>query len=147
MKLKGRWYQTLYGPDGEVKDERAGDNVITEDGTSFVAAFLTSAAAAASTFTMNYVGIGTDATAEASSNTALGTELDRVLASTISNVTGSIYRLTATFPSGTTSAGAIVEYGVFDSTTGGTMLNRDVELEINKGTNDTLIVTTDITVS
>lgn len=146
MKLKGRWFVTLYGPDGEQKDYKEGDNVITSDGTSFVAAFLNSAAAAAATFTMNYIAIGTDATAENSSDTALGTELDRALA-TISNVTGSIYRLTATFACGTTSAGAIAEYGVFDSTTGGTMLSRDVESVINKGNNDDLVCVTEITIS
>jgi hypothetical protein len=146
MKLKGRWTQTLYGPDNEIKDQRAGDNVITESGTSFVAQFLVSAAAAASTFTMNYIAIGTDSTAEASSNTALGTELDRATA-TISFVSGSIYRMTATFACGSTSAGAIAEYGVFDSTTGGTMLSRDVESVINKGVNDDLVTVTEITIS
>jgi len=146
MKLKGRWYVTLYGPNNEVKDYKEGNNVITTDGTSFVAAFLNSAAAAAATFTMNYIGIGTDATAENSSDTALGTELDRALG-TMSNVAGSIYRITATFACGTTSAGAITEYGVFDSTTGGTMLSRDTESVINKGTNDDLVVVTEITVS
>lgn len=146
MKLRGRWYQTLYGPDGNVKDQKEGDNVITDDGTSFVAAFLNSAAASPSTFTMNFVGIGTNATPENSSDTALGTEVDRALG-TMSNVTGSIYRITASFLSGTTSAGNIVEYGVFDSTTGGTMLSREVEGIIAKGTNDDLVVVTEITVS
>lgn len=146
MKLVGRWYITLYGPDNEIKEYRQGKNVITEDGTSFVAAFLNSAAAAASTFTMNYIGIGTDSTAKASSNTALGVELDRALA-TMSNVTGSIYRMTATFACGATSAGAIAEYGVFDSTTGGTMLSRDTESVINKGVNDDLVVVQELTIS
>jgi len=111
-----------------------------------VAAFLASAAAAASTFTMQYIGIGTDATSATVSDTVLGAELERVQA-TVSNVSGAIYRLTASFPSGTTSAGAIVEYGVFDSSTGGTMLSRDVEAVINKGVNDDLIAITEITVS
>jgi len=146
VKLKGRWYVTLYGPDNEVKDYREGNNVVTTNGTSFVAAFLNSAAAAAATFTMNYIGIGTNDTAENSADTALGTELDRAQA-TISNVTGSIYRLTATFACGTTSAGAIAEYGVFDSTTGGTMLSRDTESVINKGVNDDLVCVTEITIS
>jgi len=146
MKLKGRWAMTLYGPDNDIKESRDGTNVITEDGTSFIAQFLVSAAAAASTFTMNYIGIGTDSTAEASSNTALGTELDRAEA-TISFISGSIYQATATFACGSTSAGAITEYGIFDSTTGGTMLNRDVEATINKGVNDDLVVVCQVTVS
>jgi len=145
MKLKGHWYISLYGPDGNLKDYREGNNVITDDGTSFVAAFLNSAAAAASTFTMNYVAVGTDSTAEASTDTDLGGELARVLA-TMSNVAGSIYRLTASFLSGT-GTGAITEFGVFDSSSAGTMLSRDTEDVINKGANDDLIVVTDITIS
>jgi len=145
MKLKGHWYISLYGPDGKLKDYREGNNVITDDGTSFVAAFLNSAAAAPSTFTMNYVAVGSDSTAEASTDTALGGELARVLA-TMSNVAGSIYRLTASFLSGT-GTGAITEFGVFDSSSAGTMLSRDTEAVINKGANDDLIVVTDITIS
>lgn len=145
MKLKGKWYISLYGPKGELKDYREGNNVITDDGTSFLAAFLTSAAAAASTFTMNYIAVGTNSTAEASTDSSLGGELARV-AATISNVTGSIYRMTASFLSGT-GTGAITEYGVFDSSSAGTMLSRDTEDVVNKGANDDLIVVTDITIS
>lgn len=146
MKLKGHWHVTLYGPDKSVKENRCGNNVVTADGTSFVAAFLASAAAAASTFTMNYIAIGTDSTAESSTDTALGAELARVEA-TISNVTGSIYRLTASFPSGATYAGAITEYAIYNTSVAGTMLSRDTEAVINKGVDDTLVCITDITVS
>lgn len=144
VTLTGRWYITLYGPDGEKKDYREGKNVITTNGLEFLASFLNSANAAASTFTMNYCAIGTDATAEAASNTALGTETERHTG-TVSYVSNAIYRVTATFPSGT--AGAIVEYGLFSSNTAGTMLSRDTESVINKGANDTLTVTTEITLS
>lgn len=94
---------------------------------------------------MNYVAIGSDATAEASTDTALGSELARV-AATISNVTGSIYRMTASFLS-TVGLGTITEYGVFDSSSAGTMLSRDTEGAIVKGASDELIVTTEITIS
>lgn len=143
LKLTGRWYITLYEGD-KVKDYREGKNVITSNGLEFLASFLNSAAAGASTFTMRYCAIGTDSTAEAASNTALGTETERHTG-TVSYVSNAIYRVTATFPSGT--AGAIVEYGLFSSNTGGTMLSRDTESVINKGVNDILTVTTEITLS
>jgi hypothetical protein len=145
VELKGRWKAVLRGPDGSVKQEREGDNVVCTDGKDFLASFLSSAAAGASTFTMKYVGIGTDSTAEAAANTTLGTELARQTG-TASYISGGVYRVTATFAAGT-GTGAIVEYGLFSSSTGGTMLNRDTEAVVNKGAGDSLEVRCDLTIS
>lgn len=145
VALKGRWRATLQGPDGGVKQVIEGDNVVCTNGKEFLASFLSSAAAGASTFTMKYVGIGTDSTAEAAANTALGTELARQTG-TASYVSNQIYRVTATFAAGT-GTGAIVEYGLFSSSTGGTLLNRDTESVVNKGASDTLTVQCDLTIS
>lgn len=143
--LSGKWKMELRGPDGQVKQTVVGTNVICTNGKEFLASFLNSAAAAAATFTMKYIGIGTDSTAEAASNTALGTELMRHTG-TVSYVSNQIYRVSATFATGS-GTGAIVEYGLFSSSTGGTMLARDTESVINKGASDTLTVTADITIS
>lgn len=146
MKVSGQWWITLYGAPGEIKEQRHGHNVVVTTGHQFLADFLASAAAAASTFTMRYVAIGSDSTAEAASNTALGTELARVSA-TVSAATA-IYRLTATYASGI-GTGNIYEYGVFSTITSGagTMFSRDVEGLITKSANDQLVVTTEITIS
>ena len=143
--LKGRWSVTLYGPDGQAKDYREGPNVVCTNGKEFLASFLASAAASASTFTMKYVAIGTDATAEAAANTALGTEAARTTG-TVSYVSGQIYRVTATFGTGV-GTGSIVEYGLLSSSTGGTLLSRDTETAINKGANDTLVAVVNLTIS
>lgn len=145
FNLKGRWTVTLTGPDGDFKERREGHNVVCTNGKEFLASFLKSAAAAASTFTVKYMAIGTDATAEAAANTALGIEVARTTG-TVSYVCNQIYRVTATFAAGT-GTGAIVEYGLFSSSTGGTMLNRDTELVINKAAGDTLTVQADLTIS
>jgi len=145
VEIKGRWFVKLYGAEGQLKGEREGDNVITTNALDFLANFLNSAAAAASTFSMRYVAIGTDSTAEAAANTTLGVEVARTTG-TVSYTSSAIYRVTATFASGT-GTGAIVEYGLFSSSTGGTMFNRDVEAVINKGANDVLVVTTEVTFS
>lgn len=92
---------------------------------------------------MGYIGIGTDSTTEAASNTALGAELARHTG-TVSYVSDAIYRVSATFASGV-GTGAIVEYGLFSSNTAGTMFSRDVEAVINKGIDDILTVRTEIT--
>lgn len=145
LTLKGRWNMKLYGVDGILKQEIAGNNVVCTNGKEFLASFLYSAAVAASTFTVKYCAIGSDATAEAAANTALGTELARHTG-TVSYVSGQIYRVISTFAAGV-GTGAVVEYGLFSSSTGGTMLCRDTESVINKGASDTLTVTTEITVS
>lgn len=145
VTLQGRWQATLIGPDGAVKTAVMGSNVVCTNGKEFMASFLSSAAAGAATFTMKYVAIGTDSTSEAAANTALGTELARTTG-TASYVSGAIYQVSATFPAGT-GTGAIVEYGMFSSSTGGTMLNRDVEAVINKGASDELQVRCQLTIA
>lgn len=145
IQLKGRWKAVLTGPDGEIKQEIEGQNVVCDYGKEFLASFLYSAAAAASTFTMKYVGVGSDSTSEAASNTALGTELARHTG-TVSYVSNQIFQVTATFATGV-GTGSIVEYGLFSSSTAGTMLNRDTESVINKGANDTLTVVCQLTIS
>lgn len=143
--LKGRYFVTLYGPGGEVKDRREGDNVVTTVGKEFMASFLSSATAGAATFTAKYPAIGTDATAEAAANTGLGTEVARHTG-TASYISGGIFQVTATFATGS-GTGAIVEYGLYSSSTGGTLISRDTESAINKGANDTLTVVYQLTLS
>lgn len=145
VTLTGRWKYVLTDELGNVKHSRQGTNVVCTNGKEYLASFLNSAAAAASTFTMKYVAVGTDSTAEAAANTALGTEISRHTG-TVSYVSNQIYQVTATFAAGS-GTGAIVEYGMFSSNTGGTMLARDTESVINKGASDILTVTAQFTLS
>ena len=145
FKLVGNWNMVLTDQYGLVKTARSGRNVIVENGKEFLASFLNSAATAASTFTMRYVAIGTDDTAEAASNTALGSESSRHTG-TVTYTSGALYEVVATFAAGS-GTGAITEYGLFSSNTAGTMFSRDTEDVINKGALDTLTVTTKVTVA
>jgi hypothetical protein len=146
ITLSGRFTAVLHGPDGKEKQRVEGPNVICTNGKEFLASFLQSATASGgATFTCKYIAIGTDGTAEAAANTALGTELSR-MTGTVSYISNQIYQVKATFATGS-GTGAIVEYGLFSSSTGGTMLARDVETVINKGASDTLTVTHQITIS
>ena len=142
--LKGRWFIKLYGEDGNLKEERSGDNVITEVGLDFLASFLNSAATGASTFTMRYLAIGTDATTEQTSNTALGTELTRTTGTV--SYSSAQYTVVGTFAAGD-GTGAIAEYGLFSSNSAGVIFSRDTEAVINKQAGDTLQVTTEITLA
>lgn len=143
--LKGKWSAKLIGPDGETKDYREGFNVITSNGKEALAAFLAAAVQTATTNTFRYISIGSDSTAEAASNTAMGTELSRATG-TVSYVSNAIFQVVATFAAGS-GTGAVAEYGLFNSNVGGAMLSRDTEAVINKGALDTLIVTAQMTLS
>ena len=145
MKLEGHWFIKLYGPDGTLKQESHAKNVITTNGKDFLASFLNSAAASASTFTCQYFAIGTDSTSETAADTTLGVEQARHTG-TASYVSNAIYQVTATFASGL-GTGAITEYGLFSSNTNGTMFSRLTDSVVNKGANDTLVVTTKVTLS
>lgn len=145
IKLKGRYFATVFGPDGKPRQSVQGDNVITTVGKEWLASFLGSAAAAAATFTAKYAAIGSDATAEAAANTAMGTELARQTG-TVSYISGGIVQVVATFAAGT-GTGTIYEYGLFSSSAAGTLISRDTEALITKGASDTLAVTYQLTLS
>lgn len=141
--LKGRWKITLESG-GVIKQQVEGDNVICTNGKEWLTSLLYSGTVTASTNTMKYVAIGSDSTAEAAANTALGTELARTTG-TVSYVSNQIYQVTATFASGT-GTGNVYEYGLLSSSTGGTMLSRDVEVLVAKGASDSLTAVLQITI-
>jgi hypothetical protein len=143
-RLSGYWEIVLRGPDGNIKELRAGHNVITTNGKELLASYLNSATTVA-TNTIKYIAIGTGATAEAAGDTALGTEIARTTG-TVTYTSGAIYSVTATFPAGT-GTGAIVEYGLLNSSSAGTLFSRDTETVINKGSSDILTVTSKLTLS
>lgn len=145
FRVVGRWTTYLYGPDGTLKDRQVGPNVVTTAGKDALAVFLNSAAAAATTFTSKYIALGTGVTTETAADTQLNTELTRTTG-TVSYVTSQIYQVTATFAAGV-GTGAITEYGLFNSSSVGTMFARYTKSVINKGASDTLTVVAQITFS
>lgn len=145
VKMLGRLRYVLTGPDGIIKDCRIGNNVIVTNGKDFLASFLKSAVGAAATFTGRYVAIGTDSTAETSADAALGVEAARHTG-TVSYISGGVFRVIATFATGS-GTGAIVEFGLFSSSSAGTLIGRHTTAAVNKGANDTLTVTYDVTFS
>jgi hypothetical protein len=145
VKMKGEWFITLYGPEGQIKDQRQGLNMVTSVGKEFIASFLYSAAVAPSTFTAKYIGIGTGTNSESASDTALYSEQSRHTG-TVSYVSNQIFQIRATFATGS-GTGAITEFGLFTSNSVGTMIARDLEDAINKGANDTLTVIAQMTLS
>lgn len=142
---RGFWTMEVRGPDGKIKQIVCGTNVVTTNGKDLLSSFLVSAVAAASTFTVKYVGVGTGTTPETTSDTALVAEVVRQTGTVTHNGTG-IYQVVATFATNS-ATGAITEYGLFNSSTAGVMFARDTESVVNVGASDTLTVTAQITLS
>lgn len=145
IKFEGNWTATLKDERGNYKTHIEGKNVVTNSGVAYLAAFLASAAGAADTFTMKYVGIGTNTTTEAAANSTLGTEVSRHTG-VISYISQGIFKVIATFAAGS-GTGDITEFGVFSANSSGTMFNRVVQSAIAKGASDSLEVTCEITLS
>ena len=140
LKATGNLSITLTKPDGK-QEKTVVKNLIVDSGTSYIASRMNSTAEGV----LSHMAIGTDSTAAAAGNTALGSESARVAFDTLA-VVANVLTYTATFPAGT-GTGAIVEAGLFNDPTAGTMLCRTVFPVINKGVDDSLSIDWDVTIS
>jgi hypothetical protein len=140
IKVTGQVSIVITGKDGQVKDQREIKNLVVTTGKEFIAARMVGTPTA-----MSHMALGSNNTAAGAGDTALGTELGRVsLASAAAS--GAVVTYTASFPAGT-ATGAVVEAGVFNAGSSGTMLCRTVFAVVNKGADDAMSVTWAITVS
>jgi hypothetical protein len=142
LKLKGRVNLKLIGPDGGIKDERDIDNLVVDAGLDHIAARIKDATETA----MTHYAVGSGSTAAAAADTDLGSILGSRVTLTSTTVTDNEVAYVADFGAGV-STGAITEAGVFNASTGGTMLARVVFSTINKAADDTLQITHTITIS
>ena len=94
---------------------------------------------------MSHMAIGTGSTAAAAGDTALGNQTART-ALTSTTVTDNEIVYVDTFAAGT-GTGAITEAGIFNASSGGTMLCRTVFSVVNKGASDAMTITWTVTVS
>ena len=148
--LHGYVMPVLRGPDGLIKQVEVGHNIITNAGKNDGIERLINATSTPAIF--NYVGIGTSATAEAATDTTLGTECagstrqqDAAATPDPPSSTGQ-QQLVVTFAAGNCTA-TVVEAGAFNASTAGTMLNRKTFGAITKGAGDQLEVTVTFTLS
>lgn len=142
LKLIGSMEAVLVRENGDVEVTRK-DNIIVNGGFDFICDAIANGTRPAA---MGWIGVGTDATAPAAANTALGAQSARVAASYAHTAGTKVFTLTATFAAGTATA-ALTEAGVFNASTAGTMLDRVTFAVINKGAADTLTVTFTFTLS
>jgi len=136
LKLKGKLTIAL---NDEVVQEVP--NLVVTTGKDYVASRMKDATATA----MSHMAIGTGSTAAGASDTALGNQSARTTL-TSTTVTDNDVVYVDTFPAGT-GTGAITEAGIFNASSGGTMLCRTVFSVVNKGASDAMTITWTVTVS
>lgn len=141
IQMKGKLNIVVRDEQGNIKESREVDNLVVTVGKNFVASRMKDATATA----MSHMAVGTNATAAVVGDTTLGTETARV-ALTSTTVTTNSVAYVATFGAGT-GTGALVEAGILNNSTGGTLLCRTVFSVVNKGANDSLTITWTVTVS
>ena len=141
LKASGSLLVVVTGKDGQVKEQHEFKNLVVNVGKSFVASRMVGTAANI----MSHMAIGESNTAAAAGDTALGSEVGRV-ALTSGTSASNVVTYTATFPAGT-GTGAIVEAGIFNASSAGTMLCRTVFAVVNKGADDAMSVTWTVTIS
>jgi hypothetical protein len=140
LKITGAVEIKVFDKDGVVKDERTIKNLVVTTGKTFIAARMVGTPDA-----MSHMAIGSGGTAADVADTTLETELGRVaLASSTSS--GAVVTHTATFGAGT-GTGAVVEAGILNAASGGTLQCRSVFPVVNKGADDGMSITWTITVS
>lgn len=132
-----------FDSEGNIKNEHQVKNLVVTTGKNYIASKMV--ATTNSPVSMTHMGIGTGSTTPAAANTALGSQTGRVSLSG-SSVASNAITYTATFPAGT-GDGAITEAGIFNASSGGTMLCRTTFPVVNKGSGDTIAITWVVTVS
>ena len=121
--------------DIRVRNEK---NLVVSVGKQFIASRMASNA----TPVMSTMAVGTNSTAPAAGNVALGAQLVSVSLSVAGGTpSGNTVLYTATFPPGV-GTGALVEAGIF----GSVMLSRTTFAVINKGDNVEMIINWTLTV-
>ncbi len=136
LKLTGKLIIALNG-----RTVQEVDNLVVTAGKGYVASRIKDATATA----MSHMAIGSGTNNPAAGDTALQTELGRV-ALTSTTVSAAVVTYVATFGAGT-GTGAVTEAGILNASSSGTLLCRTEFSVVNKGSSDSMTVTSTGTVS
>jgi len=137
MHLKGEMKATLRKPDGRVRDFHE-KNLVVDGGIDFLAAALANSASRPNV--LSHIAVGNGGTAVDAGDTALDNELARQAATYGHSVGDSNFTMAATFGTGV-GTGDIVEAGVLNAASSGTLFNRVTFSAIPKEAADTLEIT------
>ena len=141
VSLKGNLEVILLDEDGIQKDYRKVENLVVAVGKQVIAARLLGNTLAV----MSHMAVGSDSTAAATGQTALGGELGRVTLDSSARTTN-VLTYVATFPAGT-GTGALVEAAILNASSTGNMLCRTTFSTVNKAVGDSIVITWNVTVA
>jgi hypothetical protein len=143
LKATGDVSLVLRDETGKVIQSTEIKNLVVTAGLGFIASRMKDTTATA----MSHMAVGTDNTAAALGNTTLGAEVGSSRTSlTSTTVSTNTIQYACTFGAGV-GTGALTEAGIFNASSGGTMLCRTVFSAINKAAGDSLTITWTITIS
>ncbi len=141
LKLRGEVALVLRDKNGNVKDERTIKNLIVDTGLNFICDRMKDDETA-----MTHMALGSGSTAAAAGDTSLGSQLGSREVLDSSTVTNNQIVYVSSFEAGD-ATGAVTEAGIFNASSGGTMLCRTVFSVVNKAADDTLTVNWTITLT
>jgi hypothetical protein len=141
VSMRGNLEVILLDQNGIQKDYRKIENLVVAVGKQIIAARLVGNTIAVP----SHMAVGSDATAAATGQTALGGELGRVvLDSTVR--TSNVLTYVGTFPAGT-GTGALTEAAILNAASTGNMLCRTTFSTVNKAAGDSIVITWNVTVA
>ena len=140
LTAKGALSIVVKDSNGDLKQELNVTNLVVDTGLAYIASRMKDATATA----MSHMAIGSGTNDPAAGDTALQTELGRVALNS-TTVTNNSVAYVASFPAGT-GTGAVTEAGIFNASSGGTMLCRTEFAVINKAAGDSMTITWTVTV-
>jgi hypothetical protein len=143
VQLRGAYEWALRNANtGEIIDGGVVNNVVVTAGRRWVLQQLQSTDHATAQ-NLSHIAVGTSTTAPATSDTGLGSENTRVAINsfTTSNLTSNPPSFRAEVSFNTNQANTTLgEFGVFNSSSGGTMLSRITFSTVNKSTSNTFAI-------
>lgn len=141
VNVKGNLEVILLDENGNQKDYRKVENLVVAVGKQVIAARLLGNTLAV----MSHMAVGSDSTAAATGQTALGAELGRVTFDSTARA-ANVNTYIATFPAGT-GTGALTEAAILNAASTGNMLCRTTFSVVNKASGDVVVITWNVTVA
>jgi len=142
LKLKGELTIVVKDKDGKVKETRNEKNLVVNAGLTYICSRMVDSTSNA----MSHMAVGSGTTTPIGSQTDLVSILGSREPLDSSTASSNTVAYVSSFEAGD-GTGAITEAGIFNASTGGTMLCRTTFPLVNKGANDTMSITWTITLS
>tara|TARA_R110000803_G_scaffold60363_2_gene119559 strand:+ start:944 stop:1393 length:450 start_codon:yes stop_codon:yes gene_type:complete len=142
LKLRGDVALILKDKNGVIKESRNINNLVVTAGLTFICSRMEGVGADV----MSHMALGSSSTAAAAGDTDVGSILGAREALDSTTASANTIAYVSSFEAGE-GTGAVVEAGIFNAVSAGTMLCRTVFPVVNKQADDTMSVTWTITLT